>query len=324
MKNYKKYLFLIAFNIILSMLIVCISPRFDMITLFYFIFLNIFIFAFLFLFERNKNMKINDQIDEIINLIHSLNPNKEVYKKNDGEFGKLKDEITKIILENKNIIENSNEKQKVLRDYSEDLAHQIKTPLTGILLMLDLIEEDKENIDEYILLIRNNINRLENLTDILLKLASLDSDITKFNLEYVNVLELIKSVKEDLDSYFGLKNYEVKIFGDDFILNCDKKWTHEAILNICKNAIEASPENNIEIILRESNVFKSILVKDFSPGMSKDTLKKAMQRFYKSDPNSQGYGIGLPMAKTILNKENGDLIYNREKKYNTFEMRFYK
>ena len=269
-------------------------------------------------------MKINDQIDEIINLIHSLNPNKEVYKKNDGEFGKLKDEITKIILENKNIIENSKEKQRVLRDYSEDLAHQIKTPLTGILLMLDLIEEDKENIDEYILLIRNNINRLENLTDILLKLASLDSDITKFNLEYVNVLELLKSVKEDLDSYFGLKNYEVKIFGDDFILNCDKKWNHEAILNICKNAIEASPENNIEIILRESNVFKSILVKDFSSGMSKDALKKAMQRFYKSDPNSQGYGIGLPMAKTILNKENGDLIYNREKNYNTFEMRFYK
>ena len=228
MKNYKKYLFLIAFNIILSMLIVYISPRFDMVTLFYFIFLNIFIFAFLFLFERNKNMKINDQIDEIINLIHSLNPDKEVYKKNDGEFGKLKDEITKIILENKNIIENSKEKQKVLRDYSEDLAHQIKTPLTGILLMLDLIEE---NIGEYILLIRNNINRLENLTDILLKLASLDSDITKFNLAYVNVLELLKSVKEDLDSYFGLKNYEVKIFGDDFILNCDKKWTHEAILN---------------------------------------------------------------------------------------------
>ncbi len=96
MKNYKKYLFIIAFNIILSMLIVYISPQFDMITLFYFIFLNIFIFAFLFLFERNKNMKINDQIDEIINLIHSLNPDKEVYKKMMVNLENLKMKLQKL------------------------------------------------------------------------------------------------------------------------------------------------------------------------------------------------------------------------------------
>lgn len=89
--------------------------------------------------KRRKGWK--KKIDEIFVLLHSLNVNTENYEIADDEFGKLRDEIVKIIVENKLLAKKAVENQEILREYTEDIAHQIKTPLTGALLMLDLVEE---------------------------------------------------------------------------------------------------------------------------------------------------------------------------------------
>lgn len=65
-------------------------------------------------------------------------------------------------------------------------------------------------------------------------------------------------------------------------------------------------------------------MEDFSEGMSDEVLKKVYRRFHKENKDSKGYGIGLPIAKTVMEKQNGDLIYSRGKKSNFFELRFYK
>ena len=128
----------------------------------------------------------------------------------------------------------------------------------------------------------------------------------------------------EIEVIFKDRNYQVPIIGDDFELMCDEKWTYEAIFNIVKNGMEASKKKNVKIYLKETNLYQSILVEDYSEGISRENLKLVYKRFYKIDKKSKGYGIGLPMAKTIMEKQDGELIYSKMKDSNIFELRFYK
>lgn len=242
----------------------------------------------------------------------------------DDEFGKLRDEIIKIILENKRIAENAEKNKEILREYTEDIAHQIKTPLTGSLLLLDLLEdEEDESVKEYISRLRDNLLRLYNLSDILLKLAAIDSGTIEMTRDRVSARDLIDDSIRNLKDYFINDNVEIPLYGNDFDLICDKKWTYEALFNVMKNGLEATEGRQIEIQLKETNLYKSIFVEDFSKGLDREMLEKVFKRFYKMDPNSKGYGIGLPMAKSVMERQNGELLYHKGKKSNAFELRFY-
>lgn len=324
MKNYKTILLIVCINICASMFIVYISPRFDIITLLYFTVLNMILFFALSFNEQRKEGVIEEKINAIFLLLHSLDADSNNYEVMDDKFGRLRDEIIKVIVENKRMADKATNNGQILREYTEDIAHQIKTPLTGALLILDLMEEDRENNKEYVFHIRDKINRLHHLVDILLKLASLDSGAIEMKKEAVHIKELIDGIVSDLETYFIKDNWKIGIHGDEFTLICDKRWTYEAIFNIVKNGIEASLNKGVEIYFKETNLFKSIIVEDFGKGMDKETLKKAYRRFYKENSNAKGYGIGLPMAKTIMEKQGGELLYTKGKISNTFELRFYK
>ena len=324
MKNNRNLFLIIFLNLVLSLVIVFISPRFDVITLCYFIFINAILLFLLILNEKQKKNKIKDKINNVFSLLHSLDTDINNYEVIDDEFGGLRDEIVKVIGEKKNIMDKSVKNEEMLKEYTEDIAHQLKTPLTGVLLMLDLMEEDEDNKKEYIDRIRNSTNRLHQLADILLKLAALDSGTIKMKREIVNVQDLLNEVSAEMEILFMDRKYNIPVSGEDFKLICDRKWTYEAIYNIVKNGIEASKDKGIKIYLKETNIYQSIIVEDFSSGMSDEILKKVYKRFHKENKDSDGYGIGLPMAKTVMEKQNGELIYSRGKSSNCFELRFYK
>ncbi|WP_314117802.1 HAMP domain-containing sensor histidine kinase [Peptostreptococcus stomatis] len=323
MRIKKVYLLIVLLNLVLSLGVFYISPRLDVITLFLFILVNTLIFLLLILSERRRKAQLNKEIDSIFTLLHSLDIDTDEYELEDDEFGKLRDEIIKVILENKIIADKAKENKETLREYTEDIAHQLKTPLTGILLMLDLIEDDEENKKEYLGHIRSNTNRLHQLVDILLKLAALDSGTIKMKKDIVNIKDMVGEIVTEMEILFADRGSTTPIIGENFNLVCDRKWTYEAIYNVVKNGIESSPKEGVRIILKETNIYKSIIVEDYSQGISDDVLKKIYKRFYKENQNSKGYGIGLPMAKTIVEKQDGELIYTRGKTSNYFEFRFY-
>lgn len=323
MKIKKAYLLIVLLNLVLSLGVFHISPRLDVITLFLFILVNTLIFLLLILSERRRKAQLNKEIDSIFTLLHSLDIDTDEYELEDDEFGKLRDEIIKVILENKIIADKAKENKETLREYTEDIAHQLKTPLTGILLMLDLIEDDEENKKEYLGHIRSNTNRLHQLVDILLKLAALDSGTIKMKKDIVNIKDMVGEIVTEMEILFADRGSTTPIIGENFNLVCDRKWTYEAIYNVVKNGIESSPKEGVRIILKETNIYKSIIVEDYSQGIPDEVLKKVYKRFYKENQNSKGYGIGLPMAKTIVEKQNGELIYTRGKTSNYFEFRFY-
>ena len=324
MNKSKNILLALILNILMSLFVVYLNPRFDILTLLGFLLINIILFLIIRKFEKKKEIELEDKINNIFNLLHSLDLNSDNYEIIDDEFGKLRDEIIKIILENKRIAENAEKNKEILREYTEDIAHQIKTPLTGSLLLLDLLEdEEDESVKEYISRLRDNLLRLYNLSDILLKLAAIDSGTIEMTRDRVSARDLIDDSIRNLKDYFINDPIEIPLYGNDFDLICDKKWTYEALFNVMKNGIEATEDRQIKIQLKETNLYKSIFVEDFSKGLDREMLEKVFKRFYKMDPNSKGYGIGLPMAKSVMERQNGELLYHKGKKSNAFELRFY-
>lgn len=325
-KNKNISLVLIS-NLIMSLFVIYLNPRFDILTLIGFLVINIILFIVISKIEKKKEEILEDKINNIFSLLHSLDIDSDNYEIIDDEFGKLRDEIIKIIIENKRIAENAEKNKETLREYTEDIAHQIKTPLTGSLLLLDLLEDENdkfsEEYEEYIERLRDNLLRLHNLSDILLKLAALDSGTIEMTKDRISARGLIEDIIRNLKDYFINDNIEIALKGDDFYLICDKKWTYEALFNVMKNGLEATEDRHIEIHLKETNLYKSIFVEDFSKGLYREMLEKVFKRFYKLDPNSKGYGIGLPMAKSVMERQNGELLYHKGKKSNSFELRFY-
>ena len=324
MKENKGFLCIVFINLFLSLLTVCLSPRLDIITFICFVIVNVIVFVLLILNDKNRENRIKKKIEDIFLLLHSLNTDVDNYEVEDDEFGGLRDEIIKVIGEKRIVTDKAVKSEQILREYTEDIAHQLKTPLTGILLMLDLIKEDEDNKIEYINRIRASSNRLHQLVDILLKLAALDSETIKMKKESISVKKLIDEVVTEMEIIFANQDFTIPVVGKDYKLMCDRKWTYEAIYNIVKNGIEASEDKGIKIYLQETNIYQSIVIEDFSKGISKDNLKKIYRRFYKENKDSKGYGIGLPMAKTIIEKQNGELVYTRGKTSNSFELRFYR
>ncbi|RKW41244.1 MAG: sensor histidine kinase [Lachnospiraceae bacterium] len=324
MKENKGFICIVFINLFLSLLTVCLSPRLDIITFMCFVIVNVIVFVLLILNDKYRKNRIKKKIEDIFLLLHSLNTDVDNYEVEDDEFGGLRDEIIKVISEKRIVTDKAVKNEQILREYTEDIAHQLKTPLTGILLMLDLIKEDEGNKIEYINRIRASSNRLHQLVDILLKLAALDSETIKMKKESISVKKLIDEVVTEMEIIFANQDFTIPVVGKDYKLICDRKWTYEAIYNIVKNGIEASEDKGIKIYLQETNIYQSIVIEDFSKGISKDNLKKIYRRFYKENKDSKGYGIGLPMAKTIIEKQNGELVYTRGKTSNSFELRFYR
>ncbi|MDY6045382.1 MAG: HAMP domain-containing sensor histidine kinase [Peptoniphilus sp.] len=324
MKNYRSFLYLVLLNLFLSLLVVFFSPRFDLLTLFGFLLVNALLLFLLIRREKKREDALEERIDEIFSLLYASDLESDCYEVTDDAFGNLHDEIIKILSENKRMADSAEKNKEVLREYIEDIAHQIKSPLTGSLLMLDLLEEDMENYDEYVKRLRGNLVRLLNLVDILLKLATLDAGALEMKREAVSARELLQEICENLEMYFQYDKEHIPVYGDDFTLMCDRNWTYEAVFNLIKNGIEVSRDRRLNIYLKETHLYQSILIEDFSPGLDGEALKKAFKRFYKSDPSSEGYGIGLPMAKSAIEKQGGDLLYSKGKTSNTFEVRFYK
>ena len=324
MNKNKNILLVLILNLIMSLFVVYLNPRFDILTLIGFLLINIILFIVISKIEKKKEKALEDKINNIFSLLHSLDIDSDNYEIIDDEFGKLRDEIIKIIIENKRIAENAEKNKETLKKYTEDIAHQIKTPLTGSLLLLDLLEDEDDNFsEEYIERLRDNLIRLHNLSDILLKLAALDSGTIEMTKDRISARELIEDIIQKLKDYFINDNVEIILDGDDFALICDKKWTYEAAFNVMKNGLEATEDRHIEIHLKETNLYKSILVEDFSDGLDRKMLEKVFRRFYKANPNSKGYGIGLPMSKSVMERQNGELLYHKGKKSNAFELRFY-
>ena len=176
--------------------------------------------------------------------------------------------------------------------------------------------------------IRRQIEWMNWLILALLKLSRLDANVEEFHQEKISLEKLIQNVIQNLAIPIEIKNQEIILQGDkNATIIADYKWQLEAITNIVKNAIKHSPENKkIWITLEEKTLFTKILIKDEGPGIEKEDLRHIFERFYKGKQASENsIGIGLALAKTIIEKQNGYISCHSKRGEGTvFEIKYMK
>lgn len=204
-----------------------------------------------------------------------------------------------------------------------DISHQLKTPLTSMMIMADLLESTRPSKqDEFVTNIKIGLTRMEWLVTALLKIAKLDSGSIIFKTEKIPVGQLLDLALEPLHIMLDIKNQSVELIVsvDDFY--CDRCWTAEALTNILKNASDYSPEKgDIRIKVGENPICQWIAVTDSGAGVPAHKKGLIFKRFEGSQ-SERGYGIGLPLALAIMRGQNGDIEI--DSKGNTFTLKLYK
>lgn len=280
------------------------------------------------------NYKRKNDIKDIIKYIEQINRRNyelEIDTISEDELSILKNEIYKTAVMLKEAALNSNKDKLNLKKSLEDISHQLKTPLTSILVLLDnLIDEpdmDSSIRNDFIIDIKRNVININFLVQALLKLSKFDADTVHF-IKKENDLEMIvKEAIKNVSTLCDLRNINIKLNTlENAKVECDAKWQIEAITNIIKNAIEHSKDNSSIIINIDNNrVYSKIEVIDFGDGISKRDIKHIFERFYKGEnATSNSIGIGLALAKTIIEEDKGTIAVESNESNTKFTIKYFK
>ena len=272
------------------------------------------------------------QINEYIRQINNKNYILKIEENDNGELSKLRNELYKTTVLLKETAEISKKEKENLSTAIADISHQLKTPLTSIRIMLDNIQDnldmEKTVRDDFIQDVSKQIDWISSLVISLLKIAKFDAGTIKMENKEINAKRLIDTVISNLAIIIELKNIEVVTnINEKATFVADYKWQQEALTNILKNAIEHSKENSkIYITAENTSLFLKIIIKDEGSGIDKEDLKHIFQRFYKTkNSNENSIGIGLPLAKAIIEQSNGYIkIESEVGKGTSFEIKYLK
>ncbi len=265
--------------------------------------------------RRNREIDIfNNYLDEIIAGNYDL----RLEMTNDEEMNILKNKLNKTI----GIIENNirllSREKIFLKNMISDISHQLKTPLSSLLIFNDLMilqaGMDEDMRKEFIEKSKIQLDRMEWLIINLLKVAKIESDTIEFKFEEIFVDDLMESVILNVREIFPKTN--IKYRKTSVNIAGDFKWLEEALTNIVKNGCEYS-EEKLELEVREGPIFIDIFIRDDGRGIDSEKLPFIFERFYRAEENTDSVGIGLNLSKLIVEKHGGYIYVKSEKDQGT-------
>lgn len=262
----------------------------------------------------------------------------EEYKLSDyveGELSILQNDIHKVTVRMIELNEKLLKDKTYLADTLADISHQLKTPMTSMMVMADLLNDENLPSDkrqEFTGNIQNQLERMEWLLSTLLKMSKLDAGTLKLNISKVDIKKMLEKSVSHLIIPMELKNQTLTIVcnesvGESIMGNLDENWTVEAISNIVKNCMEHTPEGgSINIEYGENPIYTYISISDTGEGISEEDLPHIFERFYKGkNAGKDSVGIGLAFAKQIINMENGSIeVTSKNGEGSCFFVKFYK
>ena len=281
---------------------------------------------------NNDKMK-EKEINEVIKIIEEINNKNYSFKMkdiNEEDLSLLKNEIYKTTIMLNEISEISKKDKKELEESLEDISHQLKTPLTSILIMIDTLLDDEDmdqnTREDFLRNMKREVMNINFLVKSILKLSRLDTNTVKFISKKESVKEIINEAILNVSLLSDLKNVKIETNLSDSFIICDYKWQIEALTNILKNSIEHSYENNKVLIeSSENNAYVKITIKDFGSGIAKEDINHIFERFYKGkDSDYDSIGIGLALSKSIIEKQNGKISVESSDDGTTFTIKYFK
>jgi len=264
---------------------------------------------FVFTKARYKSIaRLSDQIDLVLHHADCLN----IDEMDEGELSILHSEITKMLLRIREQNDALKKEKEHLANSLADIAHQLRTPLTSVNLILSLLENNPEENERKALIqeTKELFVQMDWLLTSLLKISRLDAGIVVFQSERINVVHLINAALHPFLIPMELRRIDVRIDAPKGItIQGDPGWLSEAIQNILKNCIESAGENGkIEIVCGDNPLFTEVAIHDSGAGFEKEDLPRLFTRFYRGkNPSATGYGIGLALCKMIITRQGGTI-----------------
>lgn len=282
-----------------------------------------------FLVYTKKRIDKLAELNNYLSLVCSGNFELDIADNAEGELSILKNNLYKVII----LLRSQNEqlkKDKVyLADSLADISHQLKTPLTSMMVMTDLISKDSDpdKRAELIGIMETQLDKMKWLITNLLKLSKLDAGTAGFKHEIFSVKEVISQSVTPFLVAMDLKGINFIDMTSDFEIKGDDNWSTEAFANIIKNCLEHTERDGTITVSSEiTTLYNSIIITDNGCGIAPQDLPHVFERFYHGK-NSGGdsVGIGLALAKAVFENENASIsVQSRENEGTKFEIRFYK
>lgn len=282
------------------------------------------------LYERKQDKEI-DKITKYLEAINDKNYTLKIDENSEEELSILKNELYKVTVMLRENASNTLKDKINLKRALEDISHQLKTPLTSILIILDNLidnpEMDYQTRVEFLHDLKRETTRIQSLIQSILKLSKFDSNTVQFIKQDIYLKQIVDEAIKNTGSLADLKNIKINVEGNKKIkLNCDLLWQIEAITNILKNCIEHSKENTqIDIKYNNNSVYSYITITDYGEGISKEDLPHIFERFYRGKNSSnESIGIGLSLSKTIIESNNGIVSVESNSDKTTFIIKYFK
>lgn len=269
-----------------------------------------------------KIKEIDYDVDKILQGNYEIN----ILDYNEGSLSSLKNNIYKMTVKLRESNELISKEKNNLEELLEDISHQIKTPLTSMYMINDILQKETNSKVRQEFLNKNEkqINRIEWLVTSLLKMSRLDNGSVKLKKEMTNVDTMLTKAITPILPLIESKNIKVKHEKQNLKIIIDPDWTSEALLNIIKNACEHT-KDSVTITTSSNPLYTAIEVKDNGEGIDKKDLSHLFERFYRGNHNKESIGIGLSMSKKIIELQNGTIeVKSHVGKGSTFIVKFFK
>ena len=248
----------------------------------------------------------------------------------EDDFSRLEDEIYKTVTSLYQAKEAALRARNGFAENLSNIAHQIRTPITAISLSLQILEYDRarkaSGAQAHLEQIQKQLQRLTHLEEALLLLSRIDAGALALQREEVDVFTLLTLAAENLQELLAASAVSLDIpeQGGMRIL-ADLDWTMEAVMNLMKNCMEHGGGGTIHCSYAQNPLYTEILIWDQGQGFAKEDMPHLFERFYRGQNAARGgIGIGLALAKEIIQRQNGTLrARNRSAGGALFEIRFY-
>ena len=289
---------------------------------------GVILLAVFFFYTKKRYIRIEKINDYLVKVLSEADT-PDILEQEEGELSILSNNIYKAASTLKVQNEILSDDKKQLASAIADISHQLKTPLTSMMVMNDLLyaEEDPSKRQEFLQTQSAQLSRMNWLIQTLLKLSKLDAGTIELKREQIEVTELLAEVIKPFEIQFELRNISYKQDSGDMPLTCDKNWTVEALQNIVKNCIEHMDEGGeLRISTLDTSLYVQITIEDTGCGIAAEDIPHVFERFYKGkNAGKDSVGIGLALTKAIIEDQHGEItVKSTEGEGSVFSVKFYK
>lgn len=290
--------------------------------------LGIILSVVFYVFTKQRYRKI-EELNDYLSEVCSGNYELAVNDNAEGELSILKNNLYKVMILLRTASEDAKKDKLYLADSLADISHQLKTPLTSMMIITEVLqdEKDEEKRAGFIRIIEEQLEKMKWLITTLLKLSKLDADTADFNMKSLNCADIIDRSINPFLVQAEIRKIKISKHMNPFIFTGDENWSVEALENIIKNCLEhTSDGGTLNINTNSTTIYNEIEISDNGSGIAKEDLPHIFERFYHGKNSSaESVGIGLALSKAVFSKENANIdVKSKEGIGTKFTIRFYK